>query len=511
MALGGAGGTADAVPAGAAAQQDDHVTGSGALPADIFRGGGGDHRAALQPLGDEALVIKLRHMAGGKTDLVAVGRIACGGGLTELPLGELAGQGVLQGSPGVARAGDTHGLVDIGPTGQRIPNAAADAGGGTAEGLDFRGMVVGLVLEHQQPVLIFAVYRGGNVDGAGVDFLALVQLRKLALFFQVFCADGGNVHEGLGPLGGFFLAVDCHPGGQVLLISRLHPGIVNGDAVQVGGEGGVTAVVGPVGVHHPNFGDGGIPMLGVPEVGLEEFQIVQIHGKPQLLQKRGQCALIHGGEALHGGNGFRSVVVNRQGFRHVQRSLPAFHGVDDVFLNGSQLFAGNISGEHIDLGGADDRPVALGNDLDALGSGVCPLVILTGQRLHGEDNLPLGSLEAHVIHLGLGEHGVHRVTEELLIDVFRIVPIQNPKRFQPLDLQKVPDLAKKTLSLLGLARLFLYINPIYHMVSSLIFRPAGLADRCRFCGRLPRISPHRTAGKLPGWLPPKNPPRRWCR
>ena len=37
MALGGTGGAADAVPAGAAAQQNHHVTGGGAFPADDAR------------------------------------------------------------------------------------------------------------------------------------------------------------------------------------------------------------------------------------------------------------------------------------------------------------------------------------------------------------------------------------------------------------------------------------------------------------------------------------------
>ena len=90
MALGGAGGTADAVPAGAAAQQDHHVPGCGPLPADIFRRGRAHHRAALQALGHIAGVVDLRHVAGGKADLVAVGGIARGGSLGNLALGQLA-------------------------------------------------------------------------------------------------------------------------------------------------------------------------------------------------------------------------------------------------------------------------------------------------------------------------------------------------------------------------------------------------------------------------------------
>ena len=50
-------------------------------------------------------------------------------------------------------------LIDIGPAGKRVADAAADAGGRAAEGLDLGGVVVGLVLEHEQPVLLLAVHR----------------------------------------------------------------------------------------------------------------------------------------------------------------------------------------------------------------------------------------------------------------------------------------------------------------------------------------------------------------
>ena len=95
VALGGAGGTADAVPAGTAAQQNHHISGFGAFPADIARGSGSNHSAALQALGNKALVIQLRHMTGSQTNLVAIGGVACRRGLAELSLGELAGEGIL--------------------------------------------------------------------------------------------------------------------------------------------------------------------------------------------------------------------------------------------------------------------------------------------------------------------------------------------------------------------------------------------------------------------------------
>ena len=106
------------------------------------------------------------------------------------------------------------------------------------------------------------------MDGAGVDLLALVQFRQQAPLFQDLRADGGNVHQGLRPLGGLFLAVDFHPCGQIPLVGSLNGRVVDLHLVDVGGEGGVAAVVGPIGVYHPDLGDGGVPPLVVPEIAL---------------------------------------------------------------------------------------------------------------------------------------------------------------------------------------------------------------------------------------------------
>ena len=360
VTLGRTGCAADAVPAGAAAQQNDHISGSGALTADVIGGSRRHHRAAFQTLGDVALVVQLRHMAGGQTDLVAVGGIARGGGLAQLPLRQLAGEGLVQRGTGVTRTGHPHGLMDIGTAGQGVPDAAADAGGRAAEGLNLRGVVVGLIFEHQQPVLGFAVHRGGDMDGAGVDLLALVQLRQQAPLFQNLRADGGNVHQGLRPLGGLFLAVDLHPCGQIPLVGGLNGRVMNFHLVDVGGEGGVAAVVGPIGVYHPDLGDGGVPPLVIPEIALQKFQIVQIHGKTQLVPQSVQRGSVHGGEALHGPDGSGNIVFHPQGLRQLQRRLTALHRVDDVFLDGLDLLRRQLTLQDVYPGGADRGPLALG-------------------------------------------------------------------------------------------------------------------------------------------------------
>ena len=56
-------------------------------------------------------------------------------------------------------------------------------------------MVVGFVLEHEDPVLFFAVDVHLDLDGAGVDLLALVEIWHEAALFEHLGANSGHIHE----------------------------------------------------------------------------------------------------------------------------------------------------------------------------------------------------------------------------------------------------------------------------------------------------------------------------
>ena len=173
-------------------------------------------------------------------------------------------------------------------------------------------MVVGLIFEHQQPVLCLAVDIRVHMDGAGVDLLALVQFRQHSPLFQDFCANGGQIHQGLGTFGRLFRAVDLHAGVQIAPVGGLNGLVVDLHPVKMGGEGGVAAVVGPVGIHHPDLGNGGIPPLLIPEIGLQKLQIVQIHGKAQIFPQGVQPGGVHGGKASDGADGSGNRVLHPQ-------------------------------------------------------------------------------------------------------------------------------------------------------------------------------------------------------
>ena len=274
MTLRRTGRAADAVASGAAAEQDDNVARSGTLAHNVIGRCRGNDRAALKAFGNVALVVELGDMARGKADLVAVGRISRRRGLRQLALGELSGKRLRERLSRVAAAGDAHRLMDISAAGERVADATSDAGGSTAEGLDLGGVVVRLVFEHQQPVLLLAVHLGGNVDRAGVDFLALVELGEKAAFLERLGADGRNVHERLRTLGSLLEAVDLLARGEVAVIRILDGGIVDADLVQMRRERRVAAVIGPVGVDDAHLGHGGVAVLFVAEIGLQGLEVV---------------------------------------------------------------------------------------------------------------------------------------------------------------------------------------------------------------------------------------------
>ena len=239
VGLGGARGPAAAVAARAPAQQDDEVARLRARAQHVPLRRGGDDGAYLPALGDIAGVIELVHEAGGEAYLVAVGAVARGGGGDELALGQLARQRLAHRDQRVARAGDAHGLVDVGPARERVTDGPAYAGRRAAEGLYFRRVVVRLVLEHEQPWLLAPVHVRRYAHGAGVYLLGLVEVLELARLFEVSGAKGGQLHEREGPVFPPQLAAQF----QAALICGAHARVGDVGGVDDGAEGGVAAVI----------------------------------------------------------------------------------------------------------------------------------------------------------------------------------------------------------------------------------------------------------------------------
>ena len=185
------------------AQQDDPVAGAGASPGPTLAAGLRPHGAHLHVLGHIAGVVDFAHHAGGQPDLVAVGGVARRGGGAQLPLGQLALQGLVQRGAGVAAAGDAHGLMDIGPAGQGSRMAppmqvAAPPKGSISVGWLWVSFLNMSSQSCSWPSTVAVTW----MEQALISSDSSSRCEHAPLF-QDLGADGGQVHQGLGPPAAF--------------------------------------------------------------------------------------------------------------------------------------------------------------------------------------------------------------------------------------------------------------------------------------------------------------------
>lgn len=115
-------------------------------------------------------------------------------------------------------------------------------------------MVVGFVLEQEQPILLFAV----NVDlalyRAGVNLVGLVEPLKAAMRTQVLGTNGAHIHQAYR----LMIATQLGAHSKILLECELHRFVVDLDVGKLGTERGVTAMIGPVRINNTNLGNSGV-------------------------------------------------------------------------------------------------------------------------------------------------------------------------------------------------------------------------------------------------------------
>ena len=317
---------------------------------------------------------------------------------------------------------------------------------------------MGLVLEEEQPVLILAVDVALDLDGAGIDLLGLVEVLQDALLLQLLGTDGGQVHHAAGLLG--TAQILAH--GHVAVKGLLHHSIVDLHIVQNGAEGGVAAVVRPVGVDHPDLGDGGVPVL-TAEIVLAEPDIAQVHGQTLFLDELLQALFVQLVEAVQHRHGAGDGVLHLQGILLFQACLAGLHRVDDILLDLLHLRLGQAALQQIDAGRTDERTLALADELDALSSRVGALVELAGQILHGKGHtLKLRQRVVGVIHRRLAEHGGCTLLEQCLVDALHVVAVEQAQTGQVRHAQQRHQFILQPLGFHVEAGFLFHIDTIYH-------------------------------------------------
>ena len=225
----------------------------------------------------------------------------------------------------------------------------------------------------------------------------------------------------------------------------------------------MAAVIGPVGVHHPHLGEGGVPLLLVLKIGLEEGQVGQIHGQAVLVEQGLQARLIQGGETFQHRHVSGLGILLDQSLRLVQGGLPALHRVDEITLGAGQVVLGQSTGQYIDGGSPDGGPFAAGEHLNTLGAGVGPLVVLARQGLHCQQSA-LGLRHGFVpqlVHLRLGQDGGAGGLIGPLLHALHVVAADDPHAGEAAEPQGALQLSQQMAGLHVKARLFFHITAKY--------------------------------------------------
>ena len=345
-------------------------------------------------------------------------------------------------------------------------------------------MIVRLVFEQQQPGLVRTVVVHGDAHAAGVDLVGFVHVLQHAGLFQVLSADGAQVHQAYGLV---FARVHLPAQRKITLPCGLHRLVLDLHVVQDGAEGGVAAMVAPIGVDHTDLGDRGVPMLAF-EIALAEGDVALVHGQAVALHKIRKAGRVQRGEALQCFHGGWDGVIGLQCGLLRKGRLPSLYGVDDVFFNFSQLLRAGRAVQQEHAGGLHVGPLALADELDALGGAGRALIELAGQELGGEHRVrAFGHGRIGEVQLRLTEHGAAALGKQLFGDALHVVAVQQAQARHAFDAQQMTDLGQNAPGLHCVFGTLFHINAIYHNVSSLwLTARQAPSGRCPSGGAAPQ-------------------------
>ena len=244
---------------------------------------------------------------------------------------------------------------------------------------------MGLILKHDEPFFFVSIYRNGDNNAAGIDFLRGIQIRQMAFFFHLLGRKASHVHQRDRPL--CILAIDKFSILQVAFQSLLDrfriDALLNIDFLKIGFKSGVAAMIGPVCVKNLDFSNGRIPAFFL-EIFLDKSKVCFTHGQFLFRKELMEFFLGKLREALDDGNWFRSFPAHFQAVRFLCGGFLGFYRVDGVLFDFFNVSIGQIAFQKDDLCSGNCGPFTLTNELYTLSGKVFPLVILARQEFNGK-------------------------------------------------------------------------------------------------------------------------------
>ncbi len=215
-------------------------------------------------------------------------------------------------------------------------------------------MIVSFILKVHQPFLSLTVYLHGHYNRAGVDFLGFLLILQLSFRFQLPHGHKRQIHQAyklvLPPF------KNLRPIRKILLICLLQRlsviALPKAYILKLGRKSGMAAMIGPVGIQHPNLGHRRIALLLVPEIFLYMKEIFEGHCKIKRCIKALKGFLLHPAEALQNLYIRRLFKLCHQGFGLYHACLSGVYRIDAKAPDGCKLFVRDRTRYHI----SDCRP-----------------------------------------------------------------------------------------------------------------------------------------------------------
>ena len=287
---------------------------------------------------------------------------------------------------------------------------------------------MGFVLELQQPFLRAAVDVDVDIDAARVVLLALLKVVEQPLLLQVARAYRGELHEAEPPVVAAEFVADAPELREFGLELTAQEGVVHADLLKFGGEGGVAAVVAPVGVKYAQFCLGGVAPLAA-EIFHDLPEVVGVHRQSPAAAEVRILAGLHLREAVERRQRLHVDLV--VGAQDAEVLGPGLHGVDVVMADLRELLFAEVVVEYqqpgaayLHVGGGVDKMHAV----DRRGR---PLVELAGDVLHREVFLPFErALVGHCVGDGLPEDRVSALLQQFVAEAEEVVDIEQAQAAQ---------------------------------------------------------------------------------
>ena len=284
---------------------------------------------------------------------------------------------------------------------------------------------MGLVLELEQPFLLHSVHVHIHENAARVVLLALFQIVEQALLPEVARAYGSKFHKAEAlAFASQFLAhlVEL---AQLGLELFAHEGIVHGDGLELGGEGGVAAVVTPIGVEYPQLCLARIAALPA-EVCYNFREVVGVHRQAPFPAEVRIIPGLHLDESAH--------ISKRLHVHRIRLAEPGeilgagLHGIDEVMANGLKVLFGHIVVKNKQTRALDSHVCRRVYEVHALHGGAGPLVELARYVFHGQIFLSLErAFVADTVGHSLAEHCVAAFLEEFIRKSEEVIDIHKPQ------------------------------------------------------------------------------------